>query len=158
VTDWLDPEPAEKAHEAEIVKSGTQELQESPAGAELVELAVDRLFEESTSVVSAAMGFADIDLGATQCPEEWIERWGEKEAQKRFRIAQSAQMSHKEAPFALDMATKVAVAIARGKMDRAAPERQINIQIVSYEETNKAFRELEVVDGTDYSRKRSGRR
>jgi hypothetical protein len=149
VSDWFDEELA-----AELVKAAPAEIQETPAGTDLIEKKVDQLFEETCNVVSAAMAFADIEPGATECPEEWIEQFGEEEARRRFRIAQYAQMSHKEAPFALDMATKMAVALGRCKLDKKAPQGQINIAVVKYEESRPKFREIEVEDGVQYGRRR----
>jgi hypothetical protein len=46
------------------------------------------------------------------------------------------------------------VALGRCKLDKKAPQGQINIAVVKYEESRPKFREIEVEDGVQYGRRR----
>lgn len=142
MADWLD----ELLQPAEIVPADGDEVvaapDDPPGGEALVETVTDQLFQETTTILQSALAFADIEPGATEPPQEWIDRFGEDGALKRFRIAQYAQLTHKDAPIGLEIATKVAVGITKAKLDRSPGNRPLNVQFVRYEQTTNNFPEV----------------
>lgn len=83
----------------------------------------NQILKRSLSVVHSAISFAEIDEHELTVPQEWIDEYGEKEATKRFRIAQGAWRSTKEAPNGILVAMKIAGSIVQARSaEKVAPK------------------------------------
>jgi hypothetical protein len=92
----------------------------------------DELLANSLAVVGGVCDFAELDLAdLDKIPEGWIEAYGPEEAKKRHRIAKAGWMNNKDAPVAINTATKVLTGIVRARATEKAGPKQLNINMVS---------------------------
>jgi hypothetical protein len=87
----------------------------------------NEILNKSLGVVAAAISFAEVDENELNIPEEWIEKYGEKEATRRFRIAKGAWKSTKEAPNGILVAMKVATSIVQARSTERAAPKALNV-------------------------------
>ncbi len=129
--------------EGELVEVDEMDLTTADGRREKLRELEDELLTQSLGVVGAAMDFAEID---PKKPKEMPEVWKDlppEEAIKKLRIAQYALLPKKEAPTALDIATKLGVSIIKARAVEKAGPRDIaidTIQIVAPQQ----YPELEV--------------
>ncbi len=82
----------------------------------------DRLILKAATQVENALAWDEIDLGA-EMPAEWVEQYGVEGAKRRFRAAQAAQMSNKEAPAGLKLSASYLVGAMKARAtEKAAPK------------------------------------
>ena len=76
--------------------------------AEVIENIEDELYREGCEILAANMAFADltppkIEFGddaapAPGPPAEWVEQYGQKKAERRYRLAMAGWLSDSDAP------------------------------------------------------------
>lgn len=89
----------------------------------------DELLEESAAVVAGALRFAQI-LPTDRGPSaEWVERYGKAKADEMFRLAVYGQMTAKEAPVGLKIATATMTGIAKAQALTKKGPRVLNMTI-----------------------------
>lgn len=121
---WLDPE-----EKTEIVKAKPEAIEQTE-NSKWLRKAQKKLLDKSTRVIEDALLFRDIDPGSQVPPEEWVTKLGQVEAERRFRVAQAAWMSAKEAPVGFKIAKDVFVGISKAlSSDNGAP-KILNMQAV----------------------------
>lgn len=91
----------------------------------------EKLFEQSMTVVTGAMSFADLPFEAQEAPDEWVEELGSQEAaDRKFRQIKAGQMSSKDAPAGVKVATGVLMGIMKARQQRNTAGSSINVQMV----------------------------
>lgn len=103
----------------------------------------DELLAEHLSILQNAAAFKDIDFDVTECPPEWIEKYGEEVARIRFRLAKMAQMSASDAPMGLSISLKVVQSVMKIK---AARQQQPQLNVAVKVEVGKEKPVYEVLD------------
>ena len=88
----------------------------------------DRLMLKAATQVENALAWDEIDMGA-ECPAEWIELYGAEGAKRRYRAAQAAQMSNKEAPAGLKLSTTYLVVSMKARATEKAAPRTLNVVV-----------------------------
>lgn len=108
----------------------------------------DRILTKSSRIVQSALSASELDDDAVGPPADWVERWGEKEARKRYRIAMDARRNSKNAPVYLELAKATTTGILKSKASRQEAEKgaAINIQ-VNIGGDVKVYPEREVNEG-----------
>lgn len=145
--------PDEEA-KAEIVPAASDELRHhervklarkssEDLAAERIKTLENSLFERSMTIVDAALSFADFD-DLENVPQDWVEKYGMEEAERRFRIAKEARLPNKDAAAGLGMARAVAIGIARTRsMEKQGP-KTLNVQFVQLTAPLPQFPEKEL--------------
>jgi hypothetical protein len=81
----------------------------------------EEIFLSALNIVEGALSFAEVDpSGMMTVPDEWVNRFGRTEAEKRFRIAQMACMPSRDIPAGMKIAMEVFQTIVRCRSDRDA--------------------------------------
>lgn len=88
----------------------------------------DSVFEQAAEVCQMAMRFGDIEMGQKEVPPEWVEEHGEEGAARMMRYVQAAQMSAKDAPAGIKVATTVLTGLLRSRADRKQVQ-PLNVQV-----------------------------
>lgn len=91
------------------------------------------LLQESLTVLSGSMKFADIDPELTEPDEAFMEKYGHVEdPMKLFRLMKYGQMKGSEAPVGLILAQKTAIGILKARAADKSEARplSVNVQIV----------------------------
>lgn len=140
--DWLaQAESDEKAIEKAEAKKRRQ----------IIERIEDELLDESARVVAGAMAFASIGDDPEEARQQLIERYGEKDGEERFRLAQYGQMSVKTAPIGITVARDVVRGVLGAKARReVVSETNLNLEIVTVKIEPRSY---DVIDVTEQSRK-----
>lgn len=94
----------------------------------------DRILEKSLLTVYDSLHWEDIDAGAVDPPQAWIDEVGLEAAKKRLRVAQAAWMNAKEAPVALNMARAISMGITKVRAARQVGTPTLNINFVSFQQ------------------------
>ena len=110
-----------------------------------VEVLTAQLFQENLQILLDAARFADIPRGSREVPQSWIDQMGEERATAAFRVALYAQMSAKEAPVALKMATTVVLGVMKALEASTARKRPLSVGH-AVEMPAPQFAEIEVDD------------
>lgn len=129
------PEPAS------IVKSEPASL--VPKGDRLRDIEAE-IQEEAAEVIQGALSFADINPTDTEPPHEWVKALGMERAWKRFKLAQFALLTPKEAPIGLRMAKDVMMGYARVRSKEKIGPKTLNMVVVQMTGTLPTFPEREV--------------
>lgn len=105
----------------------------------------DRLLTKSARIVQSALSASELDDDAVGPPGDWVTKWGEKEARRRFRIAMDARRNSKNAPVYLEHAKAMTTGILKAKGGRQDPDKgaPLNIQ-VNIAGDVKVYPEIEV--------------
>jgi hypothetical protein len=106
----------------------------------------DEVLEDALRVVSSSQKFAEVTTLAKP-PQSWVERWGEEEANLRFRIAQMANVPEKDAPIGMKIAAKTAVGIIKARETGKMGPLTLNLQMVAMTAPPKTYDEVEVEGG-----------
>lgn len=129
--DWLDEldEP-----EVEVV-DGTSIEKRPKTDLEIYEEAMlemeAEIYEGCMQIIKGVVGFADIDPAEPIVPQKWVERWGEEEAEKLFRVAKSAWMPGQHAPVAIKVAQSTLVGMMKARAASKQQHNTLNVQLVS---------------------------
>lgn len=136
MADWFDDAPLVKAPPVEMDRP-TRWLARKQ----------QQIFEDASRVTEDVLAFRDIDPSTTEPPKEWVDALGPKEAMKRFRIAQSAWMSAKEAPVGIKVAKELVVGISKALGESAQAPRVLNMQkVVVYSGAPPEYPVIEVIE------------
>lgn len=104
----------------------------------------DDIFGRCATIMQDALAFRDIDPQMTEPPAEWLQEMSPEEARKRFRVAQMATLSRKEAPVAIELASKMLAGIVKARsMDKQGP-RVLNMTFVNMEGVVPNYKEVKV--------------
>lgn len=133
--DWFDPEPSS------IVKTKPASLAVAEDTIRAVE---DEIHRESASVLRDALAFVEIDPAWEEPPQEWLEKYGQLEAEKRFRAAKYALMNAKEAPVGLKLAKDTFVGMAKARATEKGGPKTLNMTFVQMTRPLPVYKELEV--------------
>lgn len=113
----LDPSQAGRGiTRAERLRTRAQQLQ-------------DEIEEENLRVVRDVAMAQDIDPDEDAPPEEWVKKYGAKEAERKFRVAK-AGWSNKTPNF-IRQARDITVGIAKAKALSKGPDRSLNAGVVA---------------------------
>ena len=104
----------------------------------------DKIYAQAHAILEGVQAFADVKPDDKEPPPEWIAQLGEKEAWKKFRLAQYGIMSAKEAPVGIKVAEHIATSIARTKAMERAPVANLNVAIVHVHGEKKQYPKIEV--------------
>ena len=103
------------------------------------------IYMKAADVCMSAMSFADVDFDAEEPPEAWVAELGPEEAARRFRVAKSAQLSNRDAPAALKIATTILVGAMRDDaLVRSAPKLNVQLVELSYSPEPEEYPSREV--------------
>jgi len=105
----------------------------------------DAVKQESFEVVSAVVGFAEIDPDSPAPPESWVQQLGFARALKRFRLAKAGWLGAKEAPIGIKVAASIAGNVLKaqaGDGDR----RPLNMTFVKVTNALPQYDAIEVED------------
>lgn len=91
----------------------------------------DRLLTKAAAVEDAILLAKELDDDAVGPPAEWVTKWGEHGARKRFRIAMDARRNSKNAPVYLEHAKAMTMGLLKVKASRSQGEQgtPLNIQV-----------------------------
>lgn len=126
----IDDEEPPVEVEAEIVEKPPAPVDNTPVGRWLAQRQ-RKIFEESAEVLETALLAREIDPMEPEPPNEWVLRWGEKEAARRYRVACSAWQNAKQAPVLLKLAKEAFVGISKALAEDKSGPRVLNLQIVA---------------------------
>lgn len=108
-----------------------------------------RLLEKTLTVLDASVStfeLTDAELQAPKPPERWVREDGPEKAMERFNIARNARLNKRDAPIAIDIASKVHAAATRARAAKKGDAQPLNAVVVSMTLTAPpAFEEREVV-------------
>ena len=111
---------------------------------------IDRRLEQGVDeILDGAMKFADIAIGEKECPQEWVDAYGEEEAHKMFRLAQMAQMSAKDAPVGLKLAKELKVGMMAARAKEKHRPQTLNVALVKMAAPVPEFPVVEVQGDDD---------
>ena len=101
-------------------------------GMALLKKLEDNILHESLSVIEGALQFQGLDpnqdlTADAEPPAEWIIKYGEEEAWKKFRMAQAAWLPQKDAPMGFKVATATAASILKARSGTKQMPQQLNI-------------------------------
>ena len=102
------------------------------------------ILERNLLILEAASHWADMDLGAPEPPQEWIDTVGEERAKKTWRVARCAQMPSKDAPIGLKMASTTVLGILTTYERNSNYNRELAAGVVDM--PTESFPEQEVDD------------
>jgi hypothetical protein len=135
-TGQLIPAPKSTLTQEEQVQSALRELE-------------NEILQESLEHISHAQAWAEIakeldPKDEAEIPEEWIAKYGEKVAKKRYRIARAATMKSADAPVALKENARVAIGILKARAHEKTGPRILNLSLVEMPNAIIQFPEQEV--------------
>ncbi len=107
----------------------------------------DILLDKAAALVDYASRYADLTPEMTGPPDEWVDELGKEEADKAFRVAQSAWTNKKDAPIGLQMAHATVMGILKNKVARGTIDATptLNVQVVQLtQEAPRVYPKLEV--------------
>lgn len=90
----------------------------------------DEIFSQCQQTLTGALRFADMPFDAQGPLPEWIEQYGEKEAERLFRLAKSGQLSSNQAPAGLKLAAQVALGIMKARATEKGGSKTLNMVVV----------------------------
>jgi hypothetical protein len=98
-----------------------------------IESLTNEVLSEAMSSIQAAQRWHEVDPADTEPPADWVEKLGEKEALRQWRIAREAQQPAKHVAYGLKMSVDVASGImkSRGKEE---PAKQLNVQFIQIQQ------------------------
>ncbi len=99
----------------------------------------DQLLDDVTGIMSGVLKAADIPDEDEGVPPEWVAQYGQKEAEKRHRLARYGKMSRKEAPVALFLAQGVHSSIIKARSTEKAGNRVLNVTMVNFPKANVEY-------------------
>jgi len=83
----------------------------------------DSVFEEAARVCQLAMRFGEIPYGTTEPPAQWVMDHGQEQAEIMLRYVTAAQMSQKDAPAGIKVATTVLTGLIRSRAEKPQPNK-----------------------------------
>lgn len=129
----------------EVVLS-SQRVSEKEMSLDRIKKAEDELFEKSLYATNRALEYGDIPTDSVGPTKEWINKYGEKEAWRRFRFVKAAQLDSKACPVGVKIAQAVVVGIVRARaVEKATPSFHAEKAIL-YIETPRQYPERDVTD------------
>jgi hypothetical protein len=133
--------PKAAAHLAEYIPpSPPAKSWDKATPAERIQEVQDSLLARSAEVIDAAISFQDIEENDVSAPPEWVEKYGQERAERRFRVAKAAWRNGKAAPVGLTIARDMYVGITKAQAaEKSAPTQlnvaiQMNVQVPDFEE------------------------
>lgn len=109
----------------------------------------DALLKDSLEVLHGALNFAELPFDAVEPPQEWIDLLGEEDAHKKFRLIKAGQMSAKDAPVGVKVATSLATGIIKARAtEKAAPRLSVNVITLPTLEAAKSYDEMSLDEDT----------
>lgn len=91
----------------------------------------DEILADSFTVVGAAINFCELDPeNIDEIPPEWIEKYGEKTARERHRVAKSAWLSAKNAPVGIKAAMQTSLGIVKARATEKASPKSLSMTLV----------------------------
>lgn len=122
--------------------------------AEVIENIEDELYREGCEILAANMSFADLEppkmaFGDEEAsppgpPPEWVERYGQKKAEKRYRLAAAGWLSDSDAPSGIKTARHLVIGIMKIRANRPSLPRGMNLTFVQMSTSHPEYQELEV--------------
>ncbi|MHC4647300.1 MAG: hypothetical protein ACYTBJ_17555 [Planctomycetota bacterium] len=106
------------------------------------------MLDSSMRVITDTCNFDELDPDNIDAiPEKWIEEHGELEAKRKHRVAKAGWLPNKEAPIAIQTATKIAIGIIRARATEKSGPKILNIQPISMVAPKQRFEVIDVDDG-----------
>lgn len=131
---WYDVDEDERVRPAEIIPAKPDPLAGVPHQKWLVSRQ-RKIFLDSAQVLEDALAARELDVDADGPPEEWIRDLGEKEAKRRFRMAQAGWLNAKEAPVVIKVAKELLVGISKAMAADNSGPKVLNLQVVNMPQT-----------------------
>ena len=92
----------------------------------------DEIYGESLVVLRSALRFAELNPDDPhECPQEWIEELGEREAKKRHAVAYGAWLNNSKAPAGLKIAQAVAMGIMKTKSNEKIAPQALSVNLIT---------------------------
>lgn len=104
----------------------------------------EEVHEEAATVVHDAMAFCKIGPEDKEPPYEWVKALGMERAWERFKTAQYALLTAKEAPIGLRIAKDIMLGLARVRAREKVGPKTLNMVVVQMSGTLPKFEEVEV--------------
>lgn len=137
---WLD-EPDDD----EVEETALTARQERGLAKERIKRLEDEVFEEAAWVCQQAMRFGDIPFGTEDPPAQWVKEHGEEEARRILRYVQAAQMSARDAPAGIKVATTVLTGLLRARAEKKAAQ-PLNVNVVTLTTGDAKVYPTQVID------------
>ncbi len=95
-----------------------------------IEQLEDDVFEQAVSIVQQVLSFGEVAHDQTDPPEAWVAQFGEEEARKRLKLAQSGWLPASSSPAAFKYALQAMGGIAKGRAWRVkVTQNNLNVKI-----------------------------
>lgn len=111
-----------------------------------------RLLDKTLTVLDASIStfeLTDAELQAPTPPVRWVRESGAEKAMERFNIARNARLNKRDAPIAIDIASKVHATVSRARAAAKGSQAPLNAVVVHMTlPAPPQFAEVEVVDTT----------
>jgi hypothetical protein len=104
----------------------------------------EEIHEEAATVLRDALAFSEIGPEDKEPPFEWVKAFGMEKAWRRFKTAQYALLTPKEAPIGLRIAKDTVLGMARVRAHEKAGPKTLNMVVVQMSGTLPKFDEVEV--------------
>jgi hypothetical protein len=90
----------------------------------------EEVLAANLDILSDVTLMREIDPENPVMPPEWVTRWGEQEASRKFRIARAAWIAKKDMPGGLEIAKATVAALAKNRSkDSQGADRALGIGI-----------------------------
>lgn len=104
----------------------------------------EEIHEEAATVIQDALAFAEINPEDKEPPHEWVKALGQEKAWRRFKTAQYALLTPKEAPIGVRIAKDIVLGLARVRAHEKLGPKTLNMVVVQMTGTLPKFDEVEV--------------
>jgi hypothetical protein len=112
----------------------------------------DNMLYGSLNILDGVLDFADLNPEDEEPPASWVERYGEEDAWKRFRLARVGWLPSKNLPSGVKIASTLVTEVLKAKMmaqamnrdQRDRPLKKPKVQVEDVETDVEQFGEVQV--------------
>ena len=112
------------------LRKAFKDPEEKEARLARIEELENEVFEKAASIVGVALDFTQVSHNQDEPPPEWVEMYGQEQAEQRLRLAKSMWLPASVAPNGTKLAMQAMAGISRGRAYKMKiTQNNINVKL-----------------------------